>query len=81
MISPWRYYAFKDNAFLRPRSPLTIVLIGALIIMIFLWRQPVLLLMASTYTASGVLLRIGGIIRRRSRRAHNPPPALEQSVG
>jgi CDP-diacylglycerol--serine O-phosphatidyltransferase len=80
MISPWRYYAFKDNAFLRPRSPLTMVLIGALIIMIFLWRQPVLLVMATTYTASGVLLRIGGIIRR-SRRAHNPPPALEQSVG
>ncbi len=81
MISPWRYYAFKDNAFLRPRSPLTMVLIGGLIIMIFLWRQPVLLIMATTYTASGVLLRIGGLIRRRSRRAHNPPPALEQSVG
>ncbi len=81
MISPWRYYAFKDNAFLRPRSPLTIVLIGALLISIFLWSQPVLLIMATTYTASGVLLRIGGVLRRRSRNPQTPPPALEQTVG
>ncbi len=80
MVSPWRYYAFKDNAFLRPRSPLTLVLIGALIIMIFLWRQPVLLIMATTYAASGVLLRIGGIVRRRSRRTQPSPPPLEQPI-
>lgn len=69
MICTWRYYAFKDNAFLRPRSPVTIVLAGALLIMVFLWRQPVLLAIAGAYAASGVLLRLGGLLRRlRSRR-------------
>lgn len=70
MVCTWRYYAFKDNAFLRPRSPLTIVLAGALLIMIFLWRQPMLLIIASAYASSGVLLRAGGLLRRlrRTRR-------------
>ena len=89
MICTWRYYAFKDNAFLRPRSPLTIVLAGALLILVFLWTQPVLLVMAGTYASSGVLLRLGGLMRRlRSRRGVPETPQnanlgeeLEHPVG
>jgi CDP-diacylglycerol--serine O-phosphatidyltransferase len=79
MVSTWRYYAFKDNAFLRPRSPLTIILIGALLIMIFLWRQPVILALAGGYAASGVALRLGGIVRRLRRP--RPPAPMEHPVG
>jgi CDP-diacylglycerol--serine O-phosphatidyltransferase len=78
MVCTWRYYAFKDNAFLRPRSPLTIVLIGALLIMAFLWTQPVLLSLITAYTVSGVALRIGGALRRLRRP--RPPAPLENPV-
>ena len=71
MVSTWRYYAFKDNAFLRPRSPLTIIGVGALIFLVWNWSQPVLLALAASYVASGVCLRIGGIARRWMRK----PPA------
>jgi CDP-diacylglycerol--serine O-phosphatidyltransferase len=81
MVCTWRYYAFKDNAFLRPRSPLTIVLAGALLIMVFLWRQPVLLAIAGGYAASGVLLRLGGLLRRlRRSRGNTPVPLGEKPI-
>jgi CDP-diacylglycerol---serine O-phosphatidyltransferase len=64
MVSTWRYYSFKDLNLLRPRSPLTVILLGALIYLIWNYSQPVLLVCASTYVASGIIIRIGGIVRR-----------------
>jgi CDP-diacylglycerol--serine O-phosphatidyltransferase len=64
MVSTWRYYSFKDLNLLHPRSPLTVILLGALIFLIFNFSQPVLLIMASTYALSGVVIRVAGIIRR-----------------
>ena len=32
MVSTWRYRSFKDLSLVRPRSPLTIILVGALFI-------------------------------------------------
>jgi CDP-diacylglycerol--serine O-phosphatidyltransferase len=80
MVSTWRYYAFKDNAFLRPRSPLTIVLVGALIFLIWNWSQPALLMLAATYVASGVVLRIGGIARRFMRKPATESPLEHPGV-
>jgi CDP-diacylglycerol--serine O-phosphatidyltransferase len=74
MVSTWRYYAFKDNAFLRPRSPLTIILAGALIVLIWFWDQPVLLALASAYVAGGVVLRLGGLFRRGLRKSPRETP-------
>lgn len=74
MVSTWRYYAFKDNAFLRPRSPLTIILAGALIVLIWFWDQPVLLALASAYVAGGVILRLGGLFRRGFRKSPRETP-------
>ena len=31
MVSTWRYYSFKDISLMRPRSPLTVILVGSLI--------------------------------------------------
>jgi CDP-diacylglycerol--serine O-phosphatidyltransferase len=78
MVSTWRYYSFKDLNLLRPRSPLTVILLGGLIFLIWNYSQPVLLIMASSYVLSGVLIRIGGILRRM-RPAHRGQP--EHQIG
>jgi CDP-diacylglycerol---serine O-phosphatidyltransferase len=78
MVSTWRYPSFKDLNLTKPRSPLTVVLLGALIYLIWNFSQPVLLGMATAYVASGIVIRIGGLIRRRM----NPTPRQpEHQVG
>ncbi len=77
MVSTWRYPSFKDLNLLRPRSPFMFVLAGSLIYLIWTVPQPVLLAMSATYVLSGIILRIGGIVRRRMR--HTPQP--EHQVG
>lgn len=71
MVSTWRYYSFKGLHLTKARSPLLIVVLGGLIYAIWNWPQPVLLAMALTYVGSGIVIRIGGIVRRRLR---NTPP-------
>lgn len=79
MVSTWRYYAFKELNFVRPRSPLTVILLGILIFLIAYFSQPVLLIMASTYALSGVVIRIAGVIRRF--RPGPPPAHPEHQIG
>jgi CDP-diacylglycerol--serine O-phosphatidyltransferase len=69
MVCTWRYYSFKGINLSKPYTPLLFVLVGGLIYGIWNWPQPVLLALASSYVASGILIRIGGIVRRRLRRA------------
>jgi CDP-diacylglycerol---serine O-phosphatidyltransferase len=71
MVSTWRYYSFKGLHLTKARSPLLIVVLGALIYAIWNWPQPVLLAMALFYVGSGIVIRAGGIVRRRFR--HTPP--------
>lgn len=73
MVCTWRYYAFKDNSFLRPRSPLTIIPLAILIYLVWNWSQPVLVIMAAGYVASGPLIRLGGLFRRGGLRPHSKP--------
>jgi CDP-diacylglycerol--serine O-phosphatidyltransferase len=79
MVSTWRYWSFKEFNLLRPRSPLLLVLLAGVIYGIWNWSQPVLLLLASTYVASGIVIRIGGLIRRYLR--HSPRRQAETQVG
>ena len=71
MVSTWRYYSFKGVGGHQPYKPLLIVLVGAMIFAIWSWPQTALLAMAGSYVASGIVIRVGGIIRRRLRPA--PP--------
>jgi CDP-diacylglycerol---serine O-phosphatidyltransferase len=73
MVSRWRYRSLKDVQLLRPLSPLTVILWGALFYLIWNFSQPVLLAMAVVYVASGIVIRIGGAVRRRLRRMHPEP--------
>jgi len=79
MVSTWRYWSFKDLNLLRPRTPLILVVIGGVIYGIWNWSQPVLLILTSIYVASGIAIRIGGIVRRYFR--HHPKPGSEIKVG
>jgi CDP-diacylglycerol---serine O-phosphatidyltransferase len=68
MVSTWRYPSFKDLSLTRPRSPVTFVLMGILIYLIWNYSQLALLAMAGTYVMSGIVIRLGGIVRRIFRR-------------
>jgi CDP-diacylglycerol--serine O-phosphatidyltransferase len=74
MVSTWRYYSFKDISLLRPRSPLTVILLGVVIYLFWQYSQLGLLAMAVVYVGSGVVIRIGGIVRRLFRPSPPRPP-------
>lgn len=77
MICTWRYPSFKQVNLSGPRSPLILILFGALIYIIWHFAQPVLLGLAIAYVGSGIVLRIVGILKR----LRHAPPAPEQQVG
>src|SRR6516164_5806828 len=70
MVSTWRYYSFKGVSLNTAYSPLIIVLLGGFIYALWNYSHAVLLIVAVTYVGSGIVIRIGGIIRRRLR--HTP---------
>ncbi|MFN0104795.1 MAG: CDP-diacylglycerol--serine O-phosphatidyltransferase [Bryobacteraceae bacterium] len=78
MVCTWRYRSFKDFNLLSPRSFKSVITLGSIIYLLFNFSQPVLLAMASTYVASGILIRFGGLIRRKSKPSHGAP---ETQVG
>ncbi len=79
MVSTWRYPSFKEVHMTGPRSPLLVIVAGALILLIWNYSQAVLLALSSLYVATGIFIRAGGIIRRRFRPRH-PPAAPEHQV-
>jgi CDP-diacylglycerol--serine O-phosphatidyltransferase len=81
MVSTWRYYSFKGLSLNRPRSYLLVIVLGALIYLIWLAPQVVLLILATVYVSSGIVIRIGGIVRRHLRHARPPRPHPEHQVG
>jgi CDP-diacylglycerol--serine O-phosphatidyltransferase len=72
MVCTWRYYSFKDLNLLQQRSWLTVILLAMTIYLIWNFSQPVLLAMAVTYVGSGIIVRIGGALRRRYHRLPEP---------
>jgi CDP-diacylglycerol--serine O-phosphatidyltransferase len=67
MISTWRYPSFKEIDLLKPRSPLSFVLLASAIYAIWNFSQPVLLALPVLYVGTGIAIRIGGVLRRRIR--------------
>lgn len=79
MVSTWRYRSFKDLSLVRPRSPITVVMLASFIYLILNYSQPVLLALAVTYVGSGIVIRIGGIIRRLLKKSGPPPQPQQQA--
>ena len=73
MVSAWRYWSFKELNLHRPRSPLLLVTMCAVIYGIWSWPQLVLPALCSIYVASGLFIRVGGIARRLLRHAPETP--------
>jgi len=81
MVSTWRYPSFKDLSVMRPRSPLTFVVLSVVIYLIWNSSEEMLLGMSLCYVLSGIVLRAGGIIRRRLRHSDpEPDPRPEQHL-
>ena len=76
MVSTWRYPSFKDINLLRPRTPLSFLVVAIVLYLIWNFSQPALLAMSVVYMSSGIVIRIGGMIRRKLRPSP-PPPAPE----
>lgn len=70
MVSTWRYRSFKDFNLLRPRSFRSVVVLGSLIYLVWNYARPALLAIIVVYVASGIVVRIGGLLRRWSHRHH-----------
>jgi len=64
MVSTWRYRSFKDFNLVSPRSPRSVIFLFAFIYMIWNFSKPVLLAMSLFYVGSGIVVRVGGLIRR-----------------
>ena len=79
MVSTWRYPSFKDLALTRPRSPITVVLVACSIYLIVIFSRPALFLISAAYVLSGIVIRLGGIVRRRFKPL--PPATPEHQVG
>jgi CDP-diacylglycerol--serine O-phosphatidyltransferase len=78
MVCTWRYRSFKDFNLLSPRSFKSVITLGSFIYLLFNFSQPALLALGTTYVASGILVRIGGLMRRKSA---TPAQRPETQVG
>jgi CDP-diacylglycerol--serine O-phosphatidyltransferase len=65
MTSTIRFYSFKDLPWTRKQPSLAIVMIALLGAAMWRWSEEVLLLVAATYTATGVTLHIVRLLRHR----------------
>jgi CDP-diacylglycerol--serine O-phosphatidyltransferase len=74
MISNWRYRSFKDFNLLSPRSFKSVVLMGICFYLLWNFSKPSLLVLSIAYVGSGIVIRIGGLIRRIGKPAHGPDP-------
>lgn len=63
MVSKMRYYSFKDFDIRRRQPHLTILFLALLIVTVFTHPQAMLLIIASTYLASGFVLKIASMFR------------------
>jgi len=73
MVSTWRYQSFKDVQLQRPRSWLIAIACGVLIYAMWAARDVALVIIMGAYVGSGIVVRIGGVLRRRFRRARPEP--------
>jgi CDP-diacylglycerol--serine O-phosphatidyltransferase len=77
MVCTWRYPSFKQVNLSGPRSPLILILFGALIYLLWNFAQPMLLALSIVYVGSGIILRIASVLKR----FRHSPPTPEEQVG
>lgn len=80
MVSTWRYPSFKQVSVLKPRTPLIVLIVGGVAFLIAEWSQPFLLAAALTYMLTGIVLQVGGFLRRY-RKERSSAPVRGRQVG
>jgi CDP-diacylglycerol--serine O-phosphatidyltransferase len=73
MVCTWRYQSFKGIQLQQPRSWLIAIACGMLIYALWAARDIALVALMGVYVASGVVVRIGGALKRRFRHARPEP--------
>jgi CDP-diacylglycerol--serine O-phosphatidyltransferase len=73
MVCTWRYQSFKGIQLQRPRSWLIAVACGVLIYALWAARDIALVALTGIYVASGVVVRVAGVLKRRFRHARPEP--------
>ncbi len=81
MVSTWRYRSFKDLNLLRPRSPFSIILVGVIIYVFWNYSRIALLILGASYVGSGIVVRIGGLLKRRVNGGVPPAQPEGNPVG
>ena len=81
MVSAWRYPSFKEINLLRPRSSISYVVVAVVLYILWNFSQPALLALSVVYMGSGIMIRLGGLLRRRIRSSRPPNPEPERQVG
>ncbi|MBI2818025.1 MAG: phosphatidylcholine/phosphatidylserine synthase [Acidobacteria bacterium] len=64
MISTWRYHSFKDLDLRRKRKFVVVIAVAGLGALIYLYSQVVLLVIATTYVLSGIVVKLAHAFRR-----------------
>jgi CDP-diacylglycerol--serine O-phosphatidyltransferase len=73
MVCTWRYNSFKDFNLGQRRSFVSVILLAGFIYLVWNFSQAVLLAMSVTYVGSGIVIRIGGALRRRFKHTRAEP--------
>ena len=71
MVSTWRYYSFKGINLSKGYPWLIMILLAAVVYGIVHWAKILFLVMALSYMASGIAIRLGGIVRRHWRHGEH----------
>jgi len=72
MVSTWRYYSFKDLDLRRQQKFVVVIGVGAIVGLIWFYSHVVLLLIATTYVLSGVVVKLSHALRRGRHEAPSP---------
>ncbi len=76
MVCTWRYPSFKDLNLFQQRSRVAVVVFAMMIYLVWNFSEPVLLAAATVYVGGGIVVRIGGLLRRRPKPLPEPQHEL-----
>ena len=74
MVSTWRYNSFKHWDLRRQQKFVVVIGVGAMVGLIWFYSHVVLLLIATSYVLSGVLVKLSHALRRGHAEAAVPKP-------
>lgn len=79
MVSTWRYYSFKHWDLRRQQKFVAVIGVGAVVGLIWFYSQVVLLLIATSYVLSGIVVKLSHAIRRSRSETRVGQPDLRHT--